>query len=125
MLAQLLVAILIVVVALLVATDLARTKYELEALGYEVRPRTIGDTHGDHTGAYFREPWETGVPAAGRDVSLGRGPAHTDPAAADFQSARSGAPTGPSSSATRDRVSPERGRRHVRSRLQLLVIIPA
>ena len=55
MLAQTLVAILIVVVAVLVATDLARTKHEPEAAGHEARPRTIGDTHGDRTGAYFRE----------------------------------------------------------------------
>jgi len=122
--AQILVAILIVAVAVLVATDLARTRHEPEGSGYEARPRTIGDTHGDRTGAYFREPFGTGVPSAGHDVGPGRRPERVDPSAADFQPSRSGSPTGQNSSATRDRVSHEQGRRHVRSRLQLLVIIP-
>ncbi len=124
MLTQILVAILIVAVALLVATDLARTKNEPDAPGYEVRPRTINDTHGDRTGAYFREPFRTGVPAAGHDASLGRHPEQMDPPAADFQPARSGSPMGQNSTAPRDKVSAEQGRRHLRSRLQMLVLIP-
>jgi signal transduction histidine kinase len=125
MLAQIIVAILIVAVAVLVAADLARTKNEPDGSGYEVRPRTIGETHGHRTGASSLESFGTGTPAAGHDASLGGRPGLAGPSAADPQPARSGSPTARNSSAMRDKVSLEQGRRHVRSRLQLLVIIPA
>ena len=48
-----------------------------------------------------------------------------DPAAADLQPARTGSPRGQSSSTERDGVHPAHGSRHVRSRLQLMVVIPA
>ena len=48
-----------------------------------------------------------------------------DPAAADLQPSRTGSPMGQGSSTERDEVPPAHGSRHVRSRLQLMVLIPA
>ena len=56
MLAQILVAILIVAVAVMVGADLVRTKTEdplgqPDGAGYEIHPRTVGGARGDRTGA--------------------------------------------------------------------------
>ena len=137
MLAQILVVILSVTVVAVVVVDFARTNSEdllghHDGSGYEVRPMVIGGTRGDHTGAPFPEPFGDDTPAAGHDVGLGQRPGRMGPSAADFQPSRAGSPLGQGPSATPDtlsrepdRVSREQSRRHVRSRLQLLVIIPA
>lgn len=120
MLAQFLVAILIVAVAVVVAVDLVKTKTDdptgqHEGSGYEVRPRAVGG----HSGASFG----TGIPAAGQDADLGR-PAGAEPAAAAYQPPRAGSPVAQSSSAERATAPPAQVNRHVRSRLQMMVVIP-
>jgi signal transduction histidine kinase len=131
MLAQILVAILIVAVAAMVAADLIKTKTEDPAVqhegsGYEARPRTVGGPRGDHTGASFGTGIPAaGMPTAGHDVGLGRRPGDVDPPAADFQPSRAGSPVAQGSSAERvAEVPPAQSNRHVRSRLQLMVVIP-
>jgi signal transduction histidine kinase len=125
MLAQILVAILILAVAVMVAADLVKTKTEdpsgqPDGLGYELRPATIGGTRGDLAGASSG----TGIPASGPDAGLGRRPDRADPFPAEFQPSRATAPAGPSASAEPDGVARAQGNRHVRSRLQLMVVIP-
>jgi signal transduction histidine kinase len=121
MLAQILVAILIVAVAVMVAVDLVRTKTDdptgqHEGSGYEVRSRAVGG----HTGASF----STGMPAAGQDADLGRRPGGVEPSAAAYQPPRAGSPVAQASSTERATVPPAQGNRHVRSRLQMMVVIP-
>jgi signal transduction histidine kinase len=121
MLAQLLVAILIVAVAVVVAVDLVKTKTDdptgqHEGSGYEVRPRAVGG----HTGASFG----TGIPAAGQDADLGRRPVGVEPSAAASQPPRAASPVAQASSAERATAPPAQGNRHVRSRLQRMVAIP-
>jgi signal transduction histidine kinase len=120
MLAQILVAILIVAVAVMVAVDLVRTKSDdptgqHDASGYEVRPRAVGG----QTGASFG----TGIPAAGHDAGLGVRPEGVDPPAAPYQPPRVASPVPQASSAERATVPPAQGNRHVRSRLQMMVVI--
>ena len=124
MLAQILVAILIVAVAVMVGADLVKTKTDEptgqpDGLGHEVRPTSIG-THGDRAGASFG----TGILASGQDAGPGRRPDRADPFPAEFQPPRATSPAGPSASAEPDGVPRAQGNRHVRSRLQLLVGIP-
>ena len=126
MLAQIFVTILIVAVAVMVGADLARTKSEdplgqPDGAGYEVRPTTIGGTRGDRTGASHG----TGIPAAGQDADRGRHPGHADRSAADFQPSRTASPIGQGLPTARDGAPPVHSSRHVRSRLQLMVLIPA
>ena len=126
MLAQIFVVILIVAVAVMVGADLVRTKTEdplgqPDGAGYELRPSTIGGTRGDRTGASYG----TGVPAAEQDAGLGRHPGHADRSAADFQPSRTVSPIGQGLPTERDGAPPAHGSRHVRSRLQLMVLIPA
>ena len=121
MLAQILVAILIAAVAVMVAVDLVRTKTDdptgqHEGSGYEVRPRALGG----YTGASFG----TGIPAAGQDVGVGQHPGGVDPSVAAYQPPRGGSPVAQASSTERGTVPPAQGNRHVRSRLQLMVVIP-
>jgi signal transduction histidine kinase len=125
MLAQILVAILVVAVALMVATDLARTSSEYlsghpDGSAYEVHLTTIGGTRGDRTGASFG----AGIAAAEHDVGPGRRLDRADPFPAEFQPPRATSPAGPSASAEPDGVPSAQGTRHVRSRLQLMVVIP-
>ncbi len=133
MLVQILVAILIVAVAVMVATDLVRTKTEdpsgqSDGSGYEVHPRSIGGTRGDRTGASYGTAIPAAIPAAGHDVGhdagVGRRPGRVDPSAADFQPPRASSPVGQSPSTERDGVPRAQGNRYVRSRLQLMVVIP-
>ena len=129
MLTQVLVAILIAVVAVMVSADLARTRSEdpsgqHDGWGHEIQPRTVGGTRGDRAGASLQDPFGTGVPAAGRDAGLGQHPGRMDLAAVDLQPARTGSLRGQGSSAERDGVPREHGGRHVRSRLQLMVVVP-
>jgi signal transduction histidine kinase len=121
MLAQILVAILIVAVAVMVAVDLVRTKTDdptgqHDGSGYEVRPRAVGG----HPGVSFG----TGIPAAGHDADQGRRPGGVEPSAAAYQPPRAGSPIAQASSAERATVPPAQSNRHVRSRLQLMVVIP-
>jgi signal transduction histidine kinase len=130
MLAQILVAILTVAVVVTVGVDLLRSGNEElsgqhDGWGDEIQARTVGGTRGDRTGVSFQEPFGTGIPAAGRSVGLGQHPGRTDPAAVDLQPARTGSLRGQGSSAERDEVPHGHGSRHVRSRLQLMVLIPA
>ena len=129
MLTQILVGFLIVAVAVMVGVDLVRTGSEdpsgqHDGWGDEIQPRTVGGARGDRTGASFQEPFGTGIPAAGRDVGLGQHPGRMDPAAVDLQPARTGSPLGQRSSTERDGAPRGHGNRHVRSRLQLMVVIP-
>lgn len=122
MLAQILVAILIAAVAVMVAVDLVRTKTDdptgqHEGSGYEVRPRALGG----YTGASFG----TGIPAAGQDVGVGQHPGGVDPSVAAYQPPRGGSPVAQASSTERGTVPPAQGNRHVRSRLRMMVVIPA
>ncbi|HMI27118.1 MAG TPA: hypothetical protein VK594_21765, partial [Streptosporangiaceae bacterium] len=130
MLGQILVAILTVAVVVMVGVDLVRTGNEdlsgqHDGWGDEIQPRTVGGTRGDRTGVSVPEPFGTGVPAGGRNAGLGQHPGRMDPAAVDLQPARTGSLMGQGSSTERDGVSPAHGSRHVRSRLQLMVLIPA
>ena len=83
-----------------------------------------GDAGGDRTGASFLEPFGTGIAAAGHDVGVGWHAGRTDPSAADYQPSRTGSPPGQSSSTRRNGVPGVHSNRHVRSRLQLMVVIP-
>ena len=125
MLAQILVVILIVAVAVMVAVDLVRTKNDdptgqHDGLAYEARPRTLGGTRGDLAGASFG----TGIPAAGHDASPGQRPGRVDPSPADLQPPRATSPVAQGSSAEQAGTPQAQGNRHVRSRLQLMVAIP-
>lgn len=126
MLAQIFVAILIVAVAVMVGADLVRTKTDdplgqSDGTGYEVRPTTMGGTRGDRTGASYG----TGIPAAAQDAGVGWHPGHADRSAADFQPPRTASPVGQGLPTQRDGVAPAQASRHVRSRLELMVLIPA
>jgi signal transduction histidine kinase len=128
MLSQIIVATLTVAVVVMVCVDLVRTGNEElsghhDGGGYEVRP-TIGGARGDLTGASLQESFGTGIPAGGRNLGLGQQPGRMDPAAVDRQPARTDSLMGQGSSPERDGVPHGDGSRHVRSRLQLLVVIP-
>lgn len=130
MLTQILVAVLVVSVAVMVARDLARTKTEgplgqPDGSGYELRPRFVGERHGDHTGTSARDRYGPGTSPAGYDAGPGHRPRPMDSAPANFQPSRPDAPDGQGSSAGRDGVPSEQGKRHVRTRLGWLVAIPA
>src|SRR5580704_6783777 len=130
MLTEILVAVLVVTVALLVVTDSARTKIEssyghADGLPHDGRPRVTGDTRGGHTGAFFREPGRTGVHAAGYDAGQDRRPESLSPPAGGYQHSRTGAPAAPAAPGAPNAARAELRNRHVRSRLLLLVTIPA
>ena len=129
MLAQILVALLTIAVVVMVGVDLVRTGNEdpsgqHDGWGDEIQPRAVGGTRGDRTGVSLQEPFGTGIPAGGPNAGLGQHPGRTDPAAVDLQPARTGSLMGQGSSTERDGVSHGHGGRHVRSRLQLMVVIP-
>ena len=84
MLTQILVAILTVTVVVMVGVDLVRTGNEdpsgqHDGWGDEIQPRTVGGTRGDRTGVSHQEPFGTGIPAGGRNASLGQHPGRIDP----------------------------------------------
>ena len=127
MLTQILLVILVVAVSVMVGVDLARTKTDDPAgqpdgsgYGYEARPTAIGATRDDRAGAFS----EAGILAAGHDARIGRRPGPADPSAAGSQSPHAGSPVAQGSSAERVAVPSAQGNRHVRSRLQLMVVIP-
>ncbi len=118
MLSEIFLTVLVLVVGFLVAVDFARTNSE-SSLGHadgsphDVRPRMVGDTRAGRTEAFLREP------AVAHDAGPTRHPESIGPSADNQQYSR----TGPSPVHKRSR----RGLKDwpVRSRLLLLVIIPA
>src|SRR5208337_4302158 len=124
MLTEILVSVLVVVVACLVVMDVARTKIDVshghtDGLAHDARPRITADTYGGRTSTFLREPVGTGIPAAVSGAGPARPPESTSPPAGGYQPSRAGA------SAAANGALPELKNRHVRSRLLLLVVIPA
>ena len=121
MLAGILIAVLVVIAALLVFRDFSRTERE-ESLHWsddrranDASPGTSAEAHDGS--AFVREP--AGVPAAGPEADPGLRPGGVSPAAGSHQRARNARPAGHSGS--------RRGLKNwrVRSRLLLLVVVPA
>ena len=118
MLAEILLGALVLTVAFLVAVDFSRTKGEAphghaDGSPPDVRPGMTRDTRGRRAEALLQEPADT------HDVGPTRRPESVSPPVGGYQHSRSGASAAPS-------VPPhELKRRHVRSRLLLLVITPA
>ena len=118
MLFEILLTVLVLVVGILVAVDFYRTRDEglpghADGSPHDVRPRMVADTRGGRTEAFLREP------AAVHDVGPTWRPESISPSADGHQYTRTGS-------------SPVHGRSRrglkdwpVRSRLLLLVIIPA
>jgi signal transduction histidine kinase len=124
MLTEILVAVLVVAVSVLVVTDSARTKTDsslghADGLEHDAWPRITGDTRGGHTGMFLREPAGTPVPDAVRDADPARRPESMSPPVDGYQPSRTHASAAPSGARS------ELRNRHVRSRLLLLVTIPA
>ena len=118
MLFEIFLTVLVLVVGILVAVDFYRTRDEglpghADGSPHDVRPRMVADTRGGRTEAFLREP------AAVHDVGPTWRPESISPSADGHQYTR----TGPSPVHGRSR----RGLKDwpVRSRLLLLVIIPA
>ena len=118
MLSEIFLAVLVLAIGLLVAVDFSRTSIEglpgyADGSPHDVRPRMVGDTRGGRTEAFLREP------AAVHDVGPTGRPESISPSADGHRYSR----TGPSPVHERSR----RGLKDwpVRSRLLLLVIIPA
>jgi signal transduction histidine kinase len=123
-LTEILVAVLVVTVSLLVITDSARAKSDslhepADGLAHDDRPRISGDTRGGRTGTFLREPAGTGIPGAGYEAGPARRPESISPPVGGYQHSPTGTSTAPNG------VRPELKKRHVRSRLLLLVTIPA
>jgi len=120
MLAGILIAVLVVIAALLVFGDVSRTERESltwsdDSRANDASPRTIAEAHDGS--AFVMEP--AGVSAAGPEADPGLRPGGVSPSAGSHQRARNGRPAGHSGS--------RRGLKNwpVRSRLLLLVIVPA
>lgn len=118
MLSEILLAALVLVVGFLVAVDFSRTSSEslpghADELSHDVRPMMVGDTHSGPSEGFLREP------AVVHDVGPTRRPESISPSAGGRHYSR----TGPSPVHERSR----RGLKDwpVRTRLLLLVIIPA
>ena len=127
MLAQILVAILIVAVAVMVGVDIVRTKTEdpsgqPDGSGYEVR----AEDHRRHSRRPRRSvsPSRQAYPLPDMMSVLGQHPGRADPIRRGLPAPARRLARGPSSSAERDGVPRAQGNRHVRSRLQLMVVIP-
>jgi signal transduction histidine kinase len=122
MLAGISVIVLVVIVALLVIGDFARTERESahwsdDRRANDASPRTMTEAHDGS--AFLREPAEYGVPAAGPEDGPGPRPGGVSPSAGSSQRSRDARPAGHS--------GPRRGLKdwRVRSRLLLLVIVPS
>jgi signal transduction histidine kinase len=123
MLGEILVGALVIAVAVLVAVDISRTKSDsphghADGSAHDARPSVTGDIRGARLEAYPQESTGTGMAAAVRDAEPARRPEST-PAAGGRQQPRVGPPTANKGSRRELRDWP------VRSRLLLLVIIPA
>ena len=124
MLSEILVGVLVVAVAVLVVMDAVRTKSDsslehADGLEHDAWPRIAGDTRAGHTGMFLREHPGTPMPDAARDADAARRAETVSPPVGGYQHSRAGASAAPSG----DRR--ELKNRHVRSRLLLLVTIPA
>ena len=133
MLLETLLGLLVVAVAVLVVLDVFRTKGEgtqgsADAL-HDARPKLVGASRVGRSEALSREPVGTGIPAAAAGISSAAhevGPTWRP----ESVSSPAGAPRRPGPDAPAGPAAPPRSRRelkdwHVRSRLLLLVIIPA
>jgi len=125
MLTQILLVVLAGAVAVMVSVDIARTKTDdlsgqPDGSGYEVRPTAVGSTRGDRAATSFG----AGAPAAGYDVGPGQRPGGAPLPATGFRPSRSGSPVTQHSSAEQGAMPTAQASRHVRSRLQLMVLIP-
>ena len=118
MLAEILLGALVLTVAFLVAVDFSRTKDETphghaDESPPDVRPRITRDTRGRSAEALLQEP------ADAHDAGPARRPESISPPVGGYQHSRTGTSAAPNG------VRPELKKRHVRSRLLLLVTIPA
>ena len=124
MLSEILVGVLVVAVAVLVVMDAVRTKSDsslghADGLEHDAWPRITGDTRGwPHRDVPPGTPG-TPIPDAARDADAARRAETISPPVGGYQHSRTGASAAPSG----DRR--ELKNRHVRSRLLLLVTIPA
>jgi signal transduction histidine kinase len=123
MLAEILLGVLVLAVAILVTVDFSRTKSEsshgqADEQAYDARPRAIGDSRGGRPEAFLREPAGTGIPAAMREADQARRPESISPSAGGPQPARISQPV-------RETSRRELKDWPVRSRLWLLVVISA
>jgi len=117
MLAQILLVALVLTVAFLVAVDFSRTKGEsphghADGSPPDVRPRMTGDTRRHRTEALLQEP------ADAHKVGPTRRPESISPPVDGYQHPPTDAPAVPSGARSEQN-------RHVRSRLMLLVTVPA
>ena len=117
MLAEILLGALVLTVAFLVAVDFSRTKGETphghaDGAPPDVRPRMTGDTRGRRTEALLQEP------ADAHDVGPTRRPESISPPVGGYQHSPTHASAAPSGARSEQN-------RHVRSRLLLLVTVPA
>ena len=131
MLSEIFLCALVLVVAFLVAGDFYKTQSEssyehADGSLHDLRPRMVGDTRGGRTGTFIPETAGTPIPGAVHDADPARRPESIRPPVESIrppvgghQHARTGA-SAASSGARRELKN-----RHVRSRLLLLVTIPA
>ncbi len=117
MLAEILLGALVLTVAFLVAVDFSRTKGEIphghaDRSPPDIRPRMTGDTRGRRTQALLQEPADT------HDAGPTRRPDSMSPPVGGYQPSPVHAAAAPSGARSEQN-------RHVRSRLLLLVTIPA
>ena len=117
MLAEILLGALVLTVAFLVAVDFSRTKGETphghaDGSPPDVRPRMTGDTRGRRTEALLQEP------ADAHNAGPTRGPESISPPVGGYQHSPTHASAAPSGARSEQN-------RHVRSRLLLLVTVPA
>jgi len=123
MLAEIFVAALVLTVALLVTGDVTRRKSErphgyADGPAHDARPTIIGASRGGRAEAFPREPAGTGIPAVHVADSTRR-PENISPSAGGHQHSPTHASAAPIGARS------ELKNRHVRSRLLLLVTIPA
>src|SRR5271166_5788079 len=123
MLVEIFLAALVVAVVLLVTGDVARTQSEgLHEPAYEAahdaRPKITGALPDGRAGVFPREPARTGIPAV-HVADPARRPESMSPPVGGFQPSRTHAAAAPSGARS------ELRNRHVRSRLLLLVTVPA
>jgi signal transduction histidine kinase len=124
MLAEIFLCVLVLTVGILVAGDFYKTESEsshehADGSPHDLRPRTVADTRGGRTGMFVRESAGTPRPGAGYDADPARRPESIRPPVGGHQHSRTGASPAPGEARRASK------NRHVRSRLLLLVTIPA